>query len=98
MPSWDLGIVMRFAGPWVKRAFDDTAHALKAYVEGAWCSGYLVKNFKALWLKSKRRCISRTEPQFLSIKSKVDELVVMLRATLSSLKARQWAISARPQR
>lgn len=25
--------VMRFAGPWVKRAFDDTAHALKAYVE-----------------------------------------------------------------
>jgi hypothetical protein len=27
--------VMRFAGPWVKRAFDDTAHALKAYVEGA---------------------------------------------------------------
>ncbi len=26
--------VMRFAGPWVKRAFDDTAYALKAYVEG----------------------------------------------------------------
>jgi len=26
---------MRFAGPWVKRAFDDTAYALKAYVEGA---------------------------------------------------------------
>jgi len=26
--------VMRFAGPWVKRAFDDTAHALKAFVEG----------------------------------------------------------------
>jgi hypothetical protein len=25
--------VMRFAGPWVKRAFDDTAFALKAYVE-----------------------------------------------------------------
>jgi uncharacterized protein YndB with AHSA1/START domain len=25
--------VMRFAGPWVKRAFDDTARALKAYVE-----------------------------------------------------------------
>ena len=25
--------VMRFAGPWVKRAFDDTAYALKAYVE-----------------------------------------------------------------
>ena len=25
--------VMRFAGPWVKRAFDDTAIALKAYVE-----------------------------------------------------------------
>jgi len=24
---------MRFAGPWVKRAFDDTAFALKAYVE-----------------------------------------------------------------
>lgn len=26
--------VMRFAGSWVKRAFDDTAYALKAYVEG----------------------------------------------------------------
>ena len=26
--------VMRFAGPWVKRAFDDTAYALKAYIEG----------------------------------------------------------------
>ena len=25
--------VMRFAGPWVKRAFDDTAYALKAFVE-----------------------------------------------------------------
>lgn len=25
--------VMRFAGPWVKRAFDDTALALKAYIE-----------------------------------------------------------------
>ena len=25
--------VMRFAGPWVKRAFDDTAFALKVYVE-----------------------------------------------------------------
>lgn len=25
--------VMRFAGPWVKRAFDDTAHALKARAE-----------------------------------------------------------------
>ena len=25
--------VMRFAGPWVKQAFDDTAFALKAYVE-----------------------------------------------------------------
>lgn len=25
--------VMRFAGPWVKRAFDDTAHALKAHAE-----------------------------------------------------------------
>jgi len=25
--------VMRFAGPWVKRAFDDTGFALKAYVE-----------------------------------------------------------------
>ena len=24
---------MRFAGPWVKRAFDDTAYALKAFVE-----------------------------------------------------------------
>ncbi|MEM9704789.1 MAG: SRPBCC domain-containing protein [Pseudomonadota bacterium] len=30
----DNGIhVMRFAGPWVKRAFDDTAHALKARAE-----------------------------------------------------------------
>lgn len=26
--------VMRFAGPWVKRAFDDTAYALKTFVEG----------------------------------------------------------------
>jgi len=25
--------VMRFAGPWVKQAFDDTAHALKAHAE-----------------------------------------------------------------
>lgn len=25
--------VMRFAGPWIKRAFDDTAHALKARAE-----------------------------------------------------------------
>ena len=25
--------VMRFAGPWVKKAFDDTAHALKAHAE-----------------------------------------------------------------
>lgn len=25
--------VMRFAGPWIKQAFDDTAHALKAYAE-----------------------------------------------------------------
>jgi len=25
--------VMRFAGPWVKTAFDDTAHALKAHAE-----------------------------------------------------------------
>jgi len=24
---------MRFAGPWVKQAFDDTAHALKARAE-----------------------------------------------------------------
>jgi len=25
--------VMRFAGPWVKQAFDETAHALKAHAE-----------------------------------------------------------------
>ena len=32
--SGDNGIhVMRFAGPWVKLAFDDTAHALKAHAE-----------------------------------------------------------------
>jgi len=24
---------MRFAGPWVKQAFDETAYALKAYAE-----------------------------------------------------------------
>lgn len=28
--------VYRFAGPWVKRSFDDTAHALKARAEAIW--------------------------------------------------------------
>ena len=31
--------VMRFAGPWVKQAFDDTAHALKARAEEMYKSG-----------------------------------------------------------
>lgn len=31
--------VMRFAGPWVKKAFDDTAHALKARAEAMYKAG-----------------------------------------------------------
>lgn len=31
--------VFRFAGPWVKRAFDDTAHALKARAEALHAAG-----------------------------------------------------------
>lgn len=31
--------VMRFAGPWVKQAFDDTAHALKARAEAMYKAG-----------------------------------------------------------
>ena len=31
--------VMRFAGPWIKRAFDDTAYALKSRAEALWARG-----------------------------------------------------------